>query len=67
MPWGLKRFHESGQTHFVTFCCYHRRSSFTTATAKRANLTFDSHGNLFGTTVGGGPNGGGVVFEISRQ
>ena len=31
MPWGLKRFHASGQTHFVTFCCYHRRPSFTTA------------------------------------
>ena len=30
MPWGLKRFHASGQTHFVTFCCYHRRPSFTT-------------------------------------
>jgi hypothetical protein len=28
MPWGLKRFHASGQTHFVTFCCYHRRPSF---------------------------------------
>jgi putative transposase len=25
MPWGLNRFHASGQTHFVTFCCYHRR------------------------------------------
>ena len=25
MPWGLTRFHESGQSHFVTFCCYHRR------------------------------------------
>src|SRR5437870_4822112 len=25
MPWGLRRFHESGQSHFVTFCCYHRR------------------------------------------
>jgi putative transposase len=31
MPWGLKRFQASGQTHFVTFCCYHRRPSFTTA------------------------------------
>ena len=30
MPWGLKRFHASGQTHFVTFCCYHRRASLTT-------------------------------------
>ena len=25
MPRGLIRFHHSGQTHFVTFCCYHRR------------------------------------------
>lgn len=24
MPWGLKRFHEFGQSHFVTFCFYHR-------------------------------------------
>ena len=30
MPWGLKRFHASGQTHFVTFCCYHRRLSLNT-------------------------------------
>jgi REP-associated tyrosine transposase len=30
VPWGLKRFHQSGQTHFITFCCYHRRPSFTT-------------------------------------
>src|SRR5436305_9646258 len=25
MPWGLKRFHNTEQSHFVTFCCYHRR------------------------------------------
>lgn len=25
MPWGLKRFQQSGQTHFVTFCCFHRQ------------------------------------------
>src|SRR5216684_1898768 len=24
MPWGLMRFHHSGQSHFVTLCCYHR-------------------------------------------
>jgi putative transposase len=35
MPWGLKRFHEFGQTHFVTFCCYRRRPSFTAASNKR--------------------------------
>ncbi len=35
MPWGLKRFQQSGQSHFVTFCCCHRRQLFTTAEAKR--------------------------------
>jgi REP-associated tyrosine transposase len=25
MPHGLKRFQQSGQSHFVTFTCYHRR------------------------------------------
>ena len=30
MTWGLKRLHQSEQTHFVTFCCYHRRRFFTT-------------------------------------
>ena len=28
MPRGLKRFQQSGQTHFVTFTCYHRRHYF---------------------------------------
>lgn len=49
MPWGLKRFHASGQTHFVTFCCYHRRPSFTTpiprqvfeAALERVRLSFE--------------------------
>src|SRR5271170_8489029 len=35
MPWGLKRFHASGQTHFVTFCCYHRRPLFNTPIPKQ--------------------------------
>lgn len=26
MPWGLKHFHQSGQNHFLTFSCYHRRA-----------------------------------------
>jgi putative transposase len=30
MPWGLIRFQQSGQSHFVPFCCYHRRRLFTT-------------------------------------
>jgi putative transposase len=24
MPWGLRRFQQSGQSHFVTFCCHRR-------------------------------------------
>jgi hypothetical protein len=33
--WGLKRFQASGQTHFVTFCCHHRRPLFTAPIAKQ--------------------------------
>ena len=25
MPWGLRRFHESGDLHFITFSCYRRQ------------------------------------------
>jgi REP-associated tyrosine transposase len=35
MPWGLLRFHHSGQSHFVTFCCYHRRRLLTTDESRR--------------------------------
>jgi putative transposase len=34
VPWGLKRFQQSGQTHFVTFCCYRRRPLFTAAASR---------------------------------
>jgi putative transposase len=30
MPWGLRRFHHSAQSHFITFCCHHRRQLLTT-------------------------------------
>jgi len=33
VPWGLKRFHESGQTHFITFCCFRRRQHFVSDSA----------------------------------
>lgn len=39
MPWGLTRYQDSGQSHFVTFSCYHRRALFTTETDRR---TFES-------------------------
>jgi len=29
MPWGLKRYQNTRQSHFVTFCCYHRQPLFT--------------------------------------
>jgi putative transposase len=35
MPWGLKRFQQSRQTHFVTFSCYHRRPLLATPAARR--------------------------------
>ena len=35
MPSRLKRFHESKQSHFVTFCCYHRRPLLRDAASKR--------------------------------
>ena len=28
MPAGLRRFHESRQSHFITFSCYHRQPNF---------------------------------------
>ena len=28
MPRGLHRYHESGQSHFITFSCYHRKPKF---------------------------------------
>jgi uncharacterized repeat protein (TIGR03803 family) len=31
------------------------------------NLIFDAAGNLYGTTVGGGAHGGGIVFELLPQ
>jgi putative transposase len=39
MPWGLRRFQESGQTHFVTFCCYHRSPYLLTNTSKQTYET----------------------------
>src|SRR6266404_2159567 len=35
MSWGLTRFHHSGQSHFVTFCCYHRHRLFTADISRR--------------------------------
>ncbi|MHB1957119.1 MAG: REP-associated tyrosine transposase [Sulfobacillus sp.] len=34
MPTRLQRFHRSGQTHFITFACWHRRSNFADPTTR---------------------------------
>ena len=34
MPWGLKRFHETRQLHFLTFSCYKRRQNLQTPTSR---------------------------------
>ena len=39
MPWGLKRFQQSRQLHFLTFSCYHRQPKFGTSTSR---ATFES-------------------------
>jgi putative transposase len=35
MPWALKRYQQTGQSHFVTFSCYHRHPLFTTDASRR--------------------------------
>jgi putative transposase len=39
VPSGLKRYQQSGKSHFVTFCCFHRRLLFTST---NANSTFEA-------------------------
>jgi putative transposase len=36
VPWGLKRYQESRQSHFITFSCYQRRPFLTTPIARKA-------------------------------
>jgi putative transposase len=33
MPWGLRRFQETGQVHYITFSCYRRRPNLLRAEA----------------------------------
>jgi putative transposase len=39
VPWGLKRFQQSRQLHFLTFSCYHREPKLGTPTSR---ATFES-------------------------
>ncbi len=54
MPWGLKRYHESGQTHFVTFSCYRRRPLLMATPPKRSfELALERVRRSFGLCVYG--------------
>lgn len=35
VPWGLKRFQETRNLHFITFSCYHRAPLLATPEARR--------------------------------
>jgi REP element-mobilizing transposase RayT len=39
VPWGLKRFQQTRQLHFLTFSCYHRQPKFGTTASRQ---TFES-------------------------
>jgi putative transposase len=39
MPWGLKRYQQSRQLHFITFTCYHRAPLLSTEQARYTFLT----------------------------
>src|SRR5579862_8480432 len=35
MPWGLKRYQQTGDLHFITFSCYHRQPFLSSPHARR--------------------------------
>jgi putative transposase len=57
MPSGLRRFHHSGQSHFVTFSCYHREPKFSLTpicdlfTLCLENMRHSFHMRIYGYVV----------------
>ena len=52
MPWGLKRFQNTGQSHFITFCCYSRRKLLTSPTSMRVfELALERIRRTFGLRI----------------
>lgn len=35
VPLGLRRFQHTGHSHYITYCCYRRRTSFITEESRR--------------------------------
>jgi uncharacterized repeat protein (TIGR03803 family) len=50
------------ETVLYSFCS---QSNCTDGAGPSAGVIQDAQGNLYGTTYGGGPNGGGVVFKLT--
>ncbi len=54
MPWGLKRFQNTGDLHFITFSCYHREPLLISPEARRVfESTFESVRRWYGFFVTG--------------
>jgi putative transposase len=54
MPWGLKRYQQTGQLHFLTFSCYHRAPLLGTAHSRDVFLsTFERVRRWYGFYVVG--------------
>src|SRR5579864_1402141 len=85
MPWGLTHFHpsrrksrrlgtpgfhHSGQSHFVPFCCSHRRRLFTTDASGRIfeSALVESHPNVAkGATLGWGTPADRISTPLNPQ
>lgn len=54
MPWGLKRFQNTGDLHFITFSCYHREPLLASPETRRVfETTFESVRRWYGFFVTG--------------
>lgn len=54
MPWGLQRFQNTGDLHFITFSCYHREPLLASPEARRAfESTLESVRGWYGFFVTG--------------
>ncbi|ABF42478.1 protein of unknown function DUF1568 [Candidatus Koribacter versatilis Ellin345] len=54
MPWGLKRYQHTGQSHFITFSCYHRLPYLSSTSAKQQfELSLEDTRVRYGMPVAG--------------
>jgi len=58
-------FERAADGNFTVLHAFCAEANCTDGEAPWAGLTMDSAGHLFGTTSGGGKNGGGTIFEVT--